>query len=852
MIRSLGSAACIFALFGLSRYLDGLIRLFLRQETGARFFSSIARNWRASEAVVEVAHNLGWGLLSWTALVLLSAWILRRPRRETAVWISRSFIPLLLSVGLTTVAALSLLISPQFPYGINLALTVTYEGAFAAILVWSLVGALLLHGAAHQVRPLPRLDVTDRGARRWRLAGGVAVLVSAMSIFAWATPSWIWKDGAGQGNMFKYVRMAAALSGSGTLDIAQAEGAAENATVAGFVSQLPRMGARWLSRSGELMGALAGHGAKGELYLGEVKATKANRSMFRSHRGGVYYINAPGPGIILVPAFLIDRALNRRLGWDRQVAVILFWHLLGALLVLEMIRVSHRVVGDWGPGVIGAFALAISPPILLYTFQIYPELPAALGLLYAFRKLVMDEPPTGRGAFAAAVVLAFLPWLHQKYSVATVALGLMGAARLLRDKKGGGRILRLTLLFAPLVLSAFSIVVYNHALTGSVLPDASFRAVGRTSFDPSNMGRGFLGFLFDSENGLFIYAPIYLLALVGIRSFTRHHSDLYRPLLIVFVTYMAVIASFPYWPGAVSSVARYILSVTPFAILLIAPVIRRSFSDGVLAGAGLVLASAAWSVTAAFQQDIVHSLQPALFLSRMLYSDPFQYLPSFLSPGFFGSGPGHFLKLGAIAVGVTLLIHRLSPRVDRETRLYEEEVKRFARHAVGGAAGILTFIVFAGAVLERVPSNRTEKTGPEYRLVQSGRPGSDLEIAADGKFGFEKGGVWVGGYSTTRFTVSSPRPVRRVQVTLKNIPRKNQILLSPRGAQHREIMLEPSETRVIELPLMNPYVFEGPEGQRYLYRVSMRSRAGFVPSRNADAENPDDRNLGVFVVIAGR
>jgi hypothetical protein len=349
--------------------------------------------------------------------------------------------------------------------------------------------------------------------------------------------------------------------------------------------------------------------------------------------------------------------------------VILFWQLLGALLVLEMIRASHRVVGAWAPGVVGAFALAVSPPILLYTFQIYPELPAALGLLYAFRKLVMDGPPTGRSAFAASVVLAFLPWLHQKYSVAAAALGMMAAARLLRDKKIGGRVRRLALLFAPLILSAFSIVVYNHALTGSVLPDATFRAVGRTSFDPSNMARGFLGLLFDSENGLFFYAPIYLLALVGVRSFARRHSDLYRPLLVVFVAYLAVISSFPYWPGAVSSVARYILSVTPLAILLIAPVVRRSFSDGVLAGAGLTLASAAWSVTAAFQQEIVHSYQPALFLHRMLYSDPLQYLPSFLSPGVLGSGPAHFLKLAAIAVGLILLIHRLSFRTDRETRL---------------------------------------------------------------------------------------------------------------------------------------------------------------------------------------
>jgi hypothetical protein len=108
-----------------------------------------------------------------------------------------------------------------------------------------------------------------------------------------------------------------------------------------------------------------------------------------------------------VPAYIEDRELNRWLGWESQVAVIVFWNFLGALLVLEMIRIAGQVSKSWGASAIAAFALAVSPPLLLYTFQIYPELPAALGLLYAFRKLMMDDAPTKKGVLAAAVVLAF-------------------------------------------------------------------------------------------------------------------------------------------------------------------------------------------------------------------------------------------------------------------------------------------------------------------------------------------------------------------------------------------------------------------------------------------------------------
>jgi hypothetical protein len=446
------------------------------------------------------------------------------------------------------------------------------------------------------------------------------------------------------------------------------------------------------------------------------------------------------------------------------------------------------------------------------------------------------------------MALAFLPWLHQKYSIVAAVLGLIAAVGIFRARKDRpGAALRLGLLFAPLVTSAFFTIVYTHALTGSVLPDATFRAVGRTSFAPGNMARGLLGLLFDAENGLFVYAPVYLLALVGTRKFSRNHPNLVRPVSFVLLSYLLVIASFPYWPGAVSSVARYILSVVPFAVFAISPVVRRSFSDGVLAGTSLAFFAAALAMTVSFQNDIVHSYQPALLLQRTLFSDPHQYLPSFLSEGWVGSGPAHVLKLAAIAAGLLLLMIRSGRRVLRGSAPKEKEARAYPWRLIMGGSGVIAFAVAAGALMERVPSNRTTKTGPQYRVVRPLRAGSDAEVGVEGRFGFERGGVWVPGGSSTKFLVSSPQPLSVLRLAVTNTPRQNQVLVSQRRARPLVLELGPSSREVMLLPLKRPYVFDGPSGHHYIYSLTMRSRAGFVPGRGGDGR--DWRRLGCYVVL---
>jgi hypothetical protein len=821
----LGPAVLILvlsALLGGASKLDEFLVLFLRQDSGEAFLPAFSRNFEFFGAFLRALGFSVLGLASASVLARLSG----RPFGEGLALASRPFATLLVPCGLTAASVASLLISPTYPYGLGLVTSLNLEGWFKPLLTAALFAASLAH--AFGVPEFPRLS-------RWT---SPLILVSALIFFTLATPRDFYQDGAGQGNMFKYLRMAEAMAGSGTLDIEKA-GVAD-ATFGGFLSQLPGIAAGYVEESRKLLRAFAGAAAQGRIYTGEMTASRANRSMFRSAEGGIYYINAPGPGILLVPAVLVDRALNRMLGWNRQLAVILFWQLLSALLVVEMFLSATDVAGR-GAALLSAFAAALIVPLLFYSFQIYPELPAALLLLFAFRKLLMNSHPTAWGALASGAALAALPWLHQKYSVVAFVLGLLGVSRFLHRRVGRVALEpgKLALLALPLVLSAYSILVYNHALTGSLSPTATFNAVARTSFAPVGLPKGVLGLLFDRENGLFVFAPFYVLALVGLPALFDRNARIARPLLLVVVSYLLVIASFPYWPGAVSTMGRYISSILPLLVLPIALVVKRAFEDGVLAGAALTLGALSLAASASFASDLVPSWQPELLWDRLLYCDPNQYLPDFVSEGILGSGPAHVPKLLAQILAVASLAYWLRGRVgDRSER------SRFSRTSAGGAAAVLLGLLALAALLERFPGNAAASGKPSFRetrVLASGR-----EVSVEGEHGFEGEGAWVPGGGRTRFVLLSREVTPTLALSFSNGPEDNVVEVRERGSAVGILELPgdgPHERTVL---LRKPYRFDGPRGDRFLYVFDVRSRGSFVPS---EPDGGDRRRLGTYVRV---
>ena len=841
------------ALFGAATKLDDVHVLFLRPDSGEAFLPAFSRNFEFFGAFLRALGVSVLGLASASALARFSG----RPSDEGFALASRSFATLLIPCGLTAASVASLLISPGYPYGLGLVLSLNLEGWFKPLLTAALFAASVAQ--TFGVPDFPRLS-------RW---AAPLILVSALFCFTLATPRDFYQDGAGQGNMFKYLRMASAMAGSGSLDIEKAD-ENPNASFGSFLAQLPRIAAGTIEESKELFRAIAGAAADGKIYTGEMKARRANRSMFRSAEGGIYYINAPGPGLLLVPALLLDRALNRAFGWNRQLAVILFWQFLGALLVLEMSVCGADVAGR-AAALVSAFAAALIVPLLFYSFQIYPELPAALLLLFAFRKLVLNSHPTAAGALVSGVALAALPWLHQKYSVVAFVLGLLGVSRFLHRRVGRFALEpgKIALLLLPLVFSAYSIFLYNHALTGSLSPTATFTAVARTSFAPEGLPKGFLGLLFDRENGLFVFAPFYVLALVGLPALADRNARIAEPLLLVVVSYLLVIACFPYWPGAVSTMGRYISSILPLLLLPITLVVKRAFEDGILAGAAIALGAFSLAVSASFASDLVPSWQPELLWNRVLYCDPMQYLPNFVSEGILGSGPAHVPKLLAQLLAVASLVYWLKNRVSDlrpsasalrasadPPELYEggsgfgapadsAERFHFSRNVAAGAGALLAALLALAALLERFPGNAAASGKPSFRetrVLDSGR-----EVSVEGEHGFEGEGVWVSGGGSTRFLLLSREAMPSLALSFSNGPAQNVVEVRERGSATGVLDLPPEGPHERTVLLRKPYRFDGPRGERFLYLFDVRSRGSFVPAELGTGD--DRRRLGTYVRV---
>ena len=825
--------AVLSALFGVSSKLDEFLVLFLRQDSGEALLSALARNFEFSSAFLQALAFSAVGLAFAAGLAAASARWRPRSSDEAFSAISRVYVTLLVPSGLTLIAVLSLLLSQSYPYGLGLGLSLALEGTFKSLLTAGLFGASLVHGLYFALASGEEESV--RAPRRHRFSA-LLIVAAALLLFTLATPSDFYRDGAGQGNMFKYLRMAAAMAGSGTLDIDKAN---ENPdpTLSGFLSHLPGIARRYLRESRTLFRSIGESAARGEIYRGEMKATRANRSMFRSDDGGIYYINAPGPGLLLVPAYLADRFLNRTFGARRQLLAILFWQFLGALLIYEIFLGSTEIAGRTA-ALVAAFASGVIVPLLFYTFQIYPELPAALFLLYAFRKLILDPHPTAAGALAAGGALAMLPWLHQKYSLAAAVLALLGAGRFVHRRVGRFAFEpgKLALLALPLLLSAYSIFLYNHALTGSLSPTATFNAVSRTSFAPEGLLAGLLGLFLDRENGLFVFAPFYLLFLAGLPAFADRYPRITKPLLLVVSSYLLVIASFPYWPGAVSTIGRYISSVLPLLVLPAALVVRRAFHDGIVAGCAIVLTAASLAVSLSFIEDLVPSWKPDLLWDRVVYSDPVRYLPDMVSEGILGSGRAHVPKVLAQLLAVSALVYWLRDRVRDHSAIPD-----FARGTAAGAAALLVGLVALGALLERVPGNAPEVDEPRFRdrhALDSGR-----ELTVDGENGFEGEGVWVPGGGSTRFFIVARESLREMTLSFSNGPDENTVTVRERGSSVASLDLPGGGPHERQLLLRKPYRFDGPKGERFLYVFSVSSRGSFVPAEE------DRRRLGTYVIV---
>lgn len=241
---------------------------------------------------------------------------------------------------------------------------------------------------------------------------------------------------------------------------------------------------------------------------GNVKAGLAPEThAFRYRDGGpLRPVHNVGLPLLLVPAMAVDASV----GAARTVLVVLGAGFAAALMwFLARLRRVDIVV-------VSASAVAsLGLPVLVFSFQVYPDLPAALLTTVALGLLV-TRSFRSKHAWGAAALAAFLPWLHVRFGVIAVGLLVAVAARLLdlgsaswsntRDRVMSWAAARLVApAIVPAVISGVLLGIFFWRWYGSLLPDAPYAVepyASSNAFSWANVYRFGLGAILSPTAGL--------------------------------------------------------------------------------------------------------------------------------------------------------------------------------------------------------------------------------------------------------------------------------------------------------------------------------------------------------------
>lgn len=282
----------------------------------------------------------------------------------------------------------------------------------------------------------------------------------------------------------------------------------------------------------------------------------------RGRKGPLLPLHRPGLPALVAPAY----ALAGRAGCAVLLAALL------AVLGLVVRRLALRATGDERAALV-AWAASVGPPALFFSAFLYPELPAALAVGLALLAIVPEAGPLR--ASGAALAASGLPWLHPRLALGAAALGVIGVVVL----RGRARLA----FAATAVAMAGAFLFFSEAFYGSWAPLRAYRGtLGRVPPE-----QALSGLLLDPSFGLFVYAPIFLLAPAGLPALVARRDAWRVGLPLLVAALVAPVASFGHWYGGFSPPARLVTSCVPLLALLVA----LRLSEPRAAGRGL----ARWS-----------------------------------------------------------------------------------------------------------------------------------------------------------------------------------------------------------------------------------------------------------------
>ncbi len=267
----------------------------------------------------------------------------------------------------------------------------------------------------------------------------------------------------------------------------------------------------------------------------------------------------------LLPALL---APAYRLGG--RYGALLTMALLSALLAWATLRLARHEAGAAPGGALLAYALvAFAPPLLLYSYQIWVEVPAALLSVLALDAILglrCAEPAARRRRWLLlACILLLLPLLKIRFMLLAAPLALLAWWH-------AGRPLRLLVALGGLLAAlGGAILLFNQWLYHNPLKIHSWGEVQVQQYSLRQYWLGTSGLFFDAAFGLFACAPLWLLLLPAMLAALRARSALLLSIAVFSLPYLVVVTPRSEWYGGWSPPFRYALVALPLLALLLVP-----------------------------------------------------------------------------------------------------------------------------------------------------------------------------------------------------------------------------------------------------------------------------------------
>jgi hypothetical protein len=273
---------------------------------------------------------------------------------------------------------------------------------------------------------------------------------------------------------------------------------------------------------------------------------------------------------LLVPAYAALRALlpgyplAGRLGATWAMA-------FGTALVGVAAYRLGRSAGCPRPAAFWAWVtLALTPPLVVASGHVYPEVPAMLAALLGVAAVqrLPERPGAGvAGVAAAAVALALLKERFLPLAVGLLAWAALRLARRSRRAWLAGA-LGLAVVGAALVLAGRRPDLFPY------LAGLRLRGLGEWTW---LMGLAALGLVADQQFGLLVYAPVWALAAAGVVPLGRRRPELTLGLLGLVGAYLLVVVKYRWmqWDAGWTPPPRFILVVVPLALPFLAEGLAR-------------------------------------------------------------------------------------------------------------------------------------------------------------------------------------------------------------------------------------------------------------------------------------